>query len=57
MEDLAVDELVNAADDRQGGATRQVGHAFRATRLDEAGELTERGVATIQGLRPAPKSS
>jgi hypothetical protein len=52
VEDIAVEELGDAPGDRLRGAPGQVDGAFRGPALDEAGELTEGGVAPGERLRP-----
>ena len=52
VQDLAVEELVDPADQGQRGEPGQLGRGLRAAGLDEVGELADRGVAPGQRLRP-----
>ena len=52
MEDLAVEELVDPARDRERGDPGQVDARFCPARVEEAGELAQRRVAAGQRLGP-----
>ena len=51
VQDLAVEQLVDAAGKRQRGDAGQFDRGLRAARLEEAGELAQRGVAPGQRFR------
>ena len=52
MKDLAVEELVDPAGQRERGDPRQLDRGLGAAGVEEAGELAQRGVAAGERLRP-----